>query len=65
MDTDFEVASITVEAFINDAEARNSSEAWYFQSNLVYLDPAHPTEPYVLIKGQMVDVPPGSTLTDW
>ena len=63
--SDFEIASITIEAFINDAEARNAAEAWYFQGNLVHLDYHASDQPYVLIGRVVHEVPPGATLTDW
>ena len=62
MDTDFEVATITIEQFVNDPEARSKAEAWYWKNRLVHLDYSCP---YIIVKGEVEDVPPGATLTDW
>ena len=61
-DAEFEIRQITLDEFINDSGLRNSSPAWYFDSRLVHMDHSCP---YIIVKGDVVEVPSDAVLTDW
>ena len=56
-------STITVQQYLESSELRE--QGWYWNDRIVCLDPACPTEPFIILKGRVVDVPKNAELKDW